>query len=141
MLYIKNNNLYYKNYRVFNGEISPILILILIIILYYNRDIVKYFSYISISIFVIGLIDSYLRYKKYHMIDLLIFGVIFHSIFLYPLIKYCYYLQPNYLQLGILIISICFIYFYPIWPYLISKNYIILILVITHLILFYVFLT
>lgn len=141
MLYIKNNNLYYKNYRVFNGEISPILILILIIILYYNRNIVKYFSYISISIFVIGLIDSYLRYKKYHMIDLLIFGVIFHSIFLYPLIKYTYYLQPNYLQIVILIISICFIYFYPIWPYLISKKYIILILLITHLILFYPFST
>ena len=141
MLYIKNNNLYYKNYRVFNGEISPILIIILIIILYYNRELVKYFSYISISIFVIGLIDSYLRYKKYHMIDLLIFGVIFHSIFLYPLINYSYYLQPNYLQLVILIISICFIYFYPIWPYLISKKYIILILLITHLILFYPFST
>ena len=138
---IKNNNLYYKNYRVYNGELSPILRIIILIIIFFNRDLIKYFSYTSIFIFIAGSIDSYFRYKKYKMIDIFVFGVLTHSMFLFPLIDFNYYFKPNIFQLFVLLFTVFVIYIMPYWPYLISKKSMLVILVVTHIILFSPFLT
>lgn len=131
MLSIKNNNLYYYNYKVFNGELSLLLIPLTIIIILKYKNLIKFASPILIVIFIVGSINSYLISEKYNLVSILFLGILFHVIALYPIINYKKYFEPNVIQyiLGIIAILICM--FLPYWPYLLSrKNTIIIILLI-----------
>ena len=131
MLSIKNNNLYYYNYRVFNGELSTVLVPLTILLIFKYKNLINFAAPIFIVIFIIGSINSYLISEKYNLLSLLFLGIIFHISALYPITNYKKYFQPNIIQyiLGIIGILICM--FLPYWPYLLSRgNSIIIILLI-----------
>ena len=65
------------------------------IIILYNKDYIKYFSYPSIAISIIGLIDTYYVYLKYKYLWFFSLIAILHLILLYPLINIDSYLKPN----------------------------------------------
>ena len=131
----KNNNMYYYDYKIFDGELSPFLLILFFIILFFYKDIFKYISYSCIAISIIGIYDSYLRYKKYNLIGILIYGLIFHLLFIYPLIDFKKYFKPNYIQFFILIFALTIINFMPRWPYLISRKLMTIILFSVYLVL------
>ena len=134
-LTLKNNNIYYYHYRILNGELSFLLIILLMIILFFCKNLIKYISYICVCIPIIGTYDAYLRYKKYDLMGILLFGILFHLLFFYPLIDFKKYFKPNILQLVILILSLLIVNFLPYWPYLVSRKDISLLILIIYLIL------
>ena len=69
-LYIQDNNLYYYHYKIFKGQLSLRLLMLLSIIFFFNKNFLKYISYASLSIPVIGNYEGYLTYKKYNLIGL-----------------------------------------------------------------------
>ena len=87
ILNFKNNNLYYYNYKIFNRQLSLLLVPILFYLLYY-KTYIKYFSNIFLLVFIIGIIDSYYKTLKYNLWGILYINIIFHSIGLYPLINF-----------------------------------------------------
>ena len=77
----------------------------------------------------IGILDSYLEYKRNNKLLLnIILAILFHGILLYPLINIKKYLKPNLSNLVLGIIGILIIYFLPYWPYLVSKTDMILLI-------------
>lgn len=131
MLSIKNNNLYYYNYRVFNGELSTLLIPLSVLLIIKYNNLIKFASPIFIIMFIIGSINAYLISEKYNLVSLLFLGILIHVPGLYPLINYKKFFEPNIIQyiLGIIAILLCM--FLPYWPYLLSRrNTIIIILLI-----------
>lgn len=138
-LSIKNNNLYYYHYPVFNGEISYGLFILIFILIYYYRDLIKYISYASIAVPIIGNYDAILKYKKYNLIGIVFFSILVHLPFLYPLIDFKKYFKPNYKQLIVLILSLLLINYLPYWPYLVSRRDMMLILILTYIILFIIY--
>lgn len=128
-----NNNIYYKNYKIFNFELSLLLVPILIIIILYFKKYINYFSNIFLAIFICGIIDSYVKSLIYSLPVIFICGIIFHSFGLYPLVNFKKYFKPNVVNflLGILAISV--IIFLPYWPYDVNRF-----LFITSIILIYI---
>ena len=141
MLSFKNNNIYYYHYKILTGQLSLWLMILLFWIIWYNKDILKYISYVCIAIFVIGTINSYFEYKKYNLLGLFIFPFFVHLPFLYPLLDFKKYFKPNIIQFIFMLISLFIINFLPYWPYLILRKSTALLLVLTCLItfLFYCF--
>ena len=110
-LTIKNNNIYYYNYPIINGDLSCILIPLSFILIFYYNKYVKFFSYVMLLIFIAGTYDSYLRSIKYKLNTILLLGLIFHIIGLYPLTNIKKYMKPNIINyltsiLGIFIIFV-----------------------------------
>ena len=107
--YIKNNSLYYYNYRFFNGQLSPYLFLIYIYIIFSYPNFIKNINYLSIFVAIFGIMDTINAIKKYNLYFIFIFFIIFHLVFLYPLINFKKYMKPNIINyilslIGILII-------------------------------------
>jgi UDP-N-acetylmuramyl pentapeptide phosphotransferase/UDP-N-acetylglucosamine-1-phosphate transferase len=124
--YIKNNNIYYEDYKIFDGRLSLALVPIAVLIIL-NKKFIKYFSYIFLCIALIGIVDSYLEYERNKkLLFIITFAILFHGILLYPLINIKKYLKPNLCNLALGIIGIFIIYFLPYWPYAISKIHMIL---------------
>jgi hypothetical protein len=65
MISFKDNNIYYYNYKIFNGELSFVLFFILLFIILFKKDWLTYIAYACVFVFVYGTIESILRYKKY----------------------------------------------------------------------------
>ena len=103
--YIKNGNLYYYDYKVFNGELSWLLVPLGVLILYVKKDWVIYFSNILICIAIIGTIDVYLKYLK-----------------------------PNRMNYLLGLLGILIIIFLPYWPYQLSKIMMIVMIFIIYVI-------
>jgi len=138
VLTFKNNNIYYKNYKLNDGRLCWLLIPFLIIILY-NNNYIKYFSYVSIAVAIIGTIDTYYMYLKYKYFWFFILAALLHLILLYPLININSYLKPNISNLIFGIIGLFIIYFLPYWPYLLSKNSFILLLIFSYLLTYIIY--
>ena len=120
--YIKNNNIYYEDYKILDGRLSLVLVPLAILIIL-NKKLIKYFSYIFLCIALIGIIDSYLEYKRNKkLLFIITFSILFHGILLFPLLNIKKYLKPNLSNLALGIIGILIIYFLPYWPYVISKK-------------------
>ena len=120
--YIKNNNIYYEDYKILDGRLSLVLVPVAILIIL-NKKLIKYFSYIFLCIALIGIIDSYFEYERNKkLLFIITFAILFHGILLYPLLNIKKYLKPNLSNLVIGIIGILIIYFLPYWPYAISKK-------------------
>ena len=120
--YIKNNNIYYEDYKILDGRLSLVLVPLAILIIL-NKKLIKYFSYIFLCIAIIGIIDSYLEYKRNKkLLFIITFSILFHGILLFPLLNIKKYLKPNLSNLALGIIGILIIYFLPYWPYAISKK-------------------
>ncbi len=118
----KNDNLYYYNYPIFNGELSPVLFIAFIIIILSNKLLINYLSYLCIGIFLIGIFDSYLKYEQNHLVLILITNIIFHALFLYPLIDIKRYFRPNVIQFILLLFALLLIHYLPYWPYIVSRT-------------------
>ena len=139
VLTFKNNNIYYKNYKLNNGKLSWFLVPFFIIIILFYKNFIKYFSYIMISIAIIGTIETYYFYLKYKYFFIAIISIIFHLILLYPLININNYLKPNISNLIFGIIGLFIIYFLPYWPYDITKKQTIILLIFSYLLIYIIY--
>ena len=132
----KDNNIFYYDYKVFDGKLSLILIPLALIILIKFKSYIKYVSYIFICISIIGIIDSYLYYLEDNRLLLLIlFVVLFHSILLYPLKDIKKYFEPSIINLIFFIFSLIIVYYMPYWPYKLTKINVYYLLIGIHIIL------
>ena len=132
VLTFKNNNIYYKDFKLNNGMFSWLLIPFFIIIILFYKNYIKYFSYVMISTAIIGTIVTYYFYLKYKYFFIAIICIILHLILLYPLININSYLKPNIGNFIFGIISLFIIYFLPYWPYSLSKDSFILLLIFSY---------
>ena len=121
-LTFKDNNLYYYHYKIFNGELSFKLFILLIIILYFNKSFIKYVSYGALAIPIIGNYDAYLKYKQYNLIGIFIASALGHMVFLYPLINIKKYFEPNLIQFLLILTGLFIIYYLPYWPYNVPRT-------------------
>jgi TRAP-type uncharacterized transport system fused permease subunit len=112
-----DNSLYYYDYKIFNGELSYMLFVVALTIMFFYKDIIKYISYVCLCINVIGIYISYLNAIEYNLIAIMIGGILSHMIFLYPLINIKKYFKPNFIQFLLIILGLFIIYFLPYWPY------------------------
>ena len=83
--YIKNNNIYYYHYPIFNGELSSVIFIIYLIILFTQKYIIKYINYISIFIAIVGIIDTLIKMIMHKLYFIFILMILLHCVFLYPL--------------------------------------------------------
>ena len=116
-----NNNIYYKNFKIFNFELSLLLVPILIIIILYFKKYINYFSNIFLAIFICGIIDSYVKSLIYSLPAILYANIIFHSFGLYPLVDFKKYFKPNLINYLLGILAILVIIFLPYWPYDVNR--------------------
>ena len=114
---IINNNIYYKNFKIFNFELSLFLVPLLILIILYSKKYINYFSNIFLAIFICGIIDSYIKSIIYQLPIILYANIIFHSIGLYPLLNFKKYFKPNLINFLVGFFAILIIIFLPYWPY------------------------
>ena len=131
-IYIKNNNIYYEDYKINDGRLSLFLVPIALLIIY-NKKLIKYFSYIFLCIGFIGLIDTYLEHLKYknaYLIFILI--ALLHSLLLFPLTNIKKYMKPNIINFLLGLIGILIIIFLPYWPYELSRKLMIYIIIIVY---------
>ena len=133
MLTIKNNNLYYYNYKIFNGELSPILIPLIFILIFYYNNYIKYFSLIFLLIGIIGTIDSYIKSKIYNLQLIFYAGILMHIIGFFPLTNIKKYFEYNNIIYFIGSLALLIIIFLPYWTYHVSRKEIILILLILYI--------
>ena len=110
--------------HMMKGQLSWVLVPISLYIIFYKKELIKYFSYIFICIAIIGTIDSYLFYFKYPEKNKLFIlaSVILHLVLLYPLINIQEYLQINYINYLLGIVGFIIIKFLPYWPYIVSRE-------------------
>ena len=129
-IYIKNNNLYYKdhiiydheNKELFKNKLSIVLIPIGLFILIHKKFI-KYFSYAFLCIAIIGTIEIYYLYLKSPNIYLLLaISAIIHLLFLYPLVNIKKYMIPNKINYLTGLCGLLIIIFLPYWPYIITRQ-------------------
>lgn len=116
-----NNEVFFKHIK--KGQLSWLLVPISLYIIFYKKELIKYFSYIFLCIAIIGTIDTYLVYLKYPKVNLLFIlpSYIFHLALLFPLINIQEYLQINNINYLLGIIGLIIIKFLPYWPYLVSR--------------------
>jgi hypothetical protein len=125
---LKNNNLYYYHYKVFNRELSIALVpIVFILILYYNNYI-KYVSLIFLLIGIIGTIDSFYKSIKEKLLGIFIWGVLMHSIGFYPLLNTTKYFEYNNIIYIFGLIALAIVYFLPYWPYAVSRKFVALVI-------------
>jgi hypothetical protein len=106
------------------GQLSWVIIPISSYIIFYKKELIKYFSYIFICTAIIGTNNGYLFYLRYPEKNKLFIlpSVIFHLFLLYPLINIQEYLQINYIICLFGIIGFIIIKFLPYWPYIVSRE-------------------
>jgi len=138
MLTIKNNNLYYYNYLITDKQLSLFLVPIgLLIIL--NKNYIKYFSYIFFYIAVIGTLDTIYKFTKHKLYFILVSTLIFHLVLLYPIINFKKYFKPRLFHIIITLLALLIIYYLPFWPYYLSKKIFAFVLIISHLLLYFLY--
>lgn len=136
---IKNNNIYYYNFQVFNGELSLLLVPLVILLVIINNNFLKYFSNICIIIFICGIIDSYKKSLIYKLPSILYINFIFHTFTLYPLINFKKYFKPNIINYILGIIGIIIINILPYWPYSTERSIFSYIIIIVYLITSFIY--
>lgn len=130
---IKNNNLYFNKYRIFDGQLSFVLVPFIFYLIFFKNDWIQYFSYIMLLVAIVGSIDSYLKAIKYKDFVFFILLGILHFCGFYPLVNIKKYLHINLYNYLSSIFGIIIIYFLPYWPYEISRFNIIFILLIINI--------
>lgn len=126
----KNNNVYYYHYKVFNGELSIALVLIAFLLIFYFNNYIKYVSLIFLLIGIVGSIDCYRKSKKEKLLGILIVGTIMHLVGFYPLLNAKKYFEYNNIIYLFGLLALLIVYFLPYWPYAISRNDVITIILL-----------
>lgn len=121
---IKNNNLYYKDYKIYKGELCWVLIPIAYIIILFYKNLIVHIGYILICIAIIGIIsllnNKMLAKKDYFLLKILI--IISHLFLLYPLINFKKYIKLNKSNILLGICGIIIAIVLPYWPYDLSRK-------------------
>ena len=120
------------------GQLSWGLVPISLYIIFYKKELIKYISYIFICIAIIGTLDTYLVYSKYFAelnFLFILLSYIFHLSLLFPFVNIQEYLQINYINYLLGVIALIIIKFLPYWPYLVSRNSMIYMVLIIYFLL------
>ncbi len=130
--YIKNNNIFYEDYKILDGSLSLIIIPIAIVLII-KKYLIEYFSYMFLCVAIIGSIDAYYRYVIYKYFWLFSIGGFLHLLLLYPLINIKKYLKPNKINFLLVLLGIIIITFLPYWPYELKKTNMIMLTVLIYI--------
>lgn len=128
------DNIYFKY------QLSSVLVPLLIILYLFFTKLRPYLMYSLIYVAIIGTIDTYLLKdkvinagKKYGHIHYYLY-LLFHLVLLLPLLEFKKYGYPNVTSFCLFVISILIISFLPYWPYYLSREVFIYILVGTYIV-------
>ena len=124
----KNNNVYYYHYKVFNGELSWILVLIVFLLIFYFNNYIKYVSLIFLLIGIVGLIDTYYKFMKEKLLGFFILVIIMHLVGFYPLLNIKKYFEYNNIIYLFGLLALAITYFLPYWPYDVSRKFVLLVI-------------
>ena len=124
----KNNNVYYYHYKIFNGELSFLLVPLVVILIFYYNNFIKYFSLTLLLIGIVGILDSYYKSKKENLKMILYIGILFHSIGFYPLLNVKKYFEYNPIIYIIGLLMLIITYLLPYWPYSIRRTTVVIII-------------
>jgi len=130
----KNNNVYYYHFKIFNGALSPVLVPLVFILIFFYNDYIKYFSLTFLSIAIIGIIDSYYKSKRENLKMILYAGIAMHIIGFYPLLNIKKYFQYNPIIYFVGLLMLIITYFLPYWPYYLSRKTISIIIIFLYII-------
>jgi len=126
----KNNNVYYYHYKLFRGELSWVLFPIILILIFYLNNYIKYVSLIFLLIGIVGIIDTYYKILEQKLVGIFILIIIMHLVGFYPLLNVNKYFEYNNIIYLFGIIALASIYFLPYWPYSVSRNIVITIILL-----------
>jgi hypothetical protein len=126
----KNYNMYYYHYKVFNRELSWVLVPIVFILIFYFNNYIKYVSLIFLVIGIVGTIDSFYKSIKEKLLGILIVGALMHSVGFYPLLDVKKYFEYNNIIYIFGLIALAITYFLPYWPYEVSRKNVLIIIVL-----------
>ena len=130
----KNNNVYYYHYKIFNGELSPLLVPVVFIIIFFYNDYIKYFSLTFLLIGIIGIIDSYYKSKRENLKMILYAGIAMHIIGFYPLLNVKKYFEYNPIIYFIGLLMLIITYFLPYWPYYLSRKMVLILIIFLYIV-------
>jgi len=128
----KNNNVYYYHYKVFQGELSWVLVPIVFLLIFYFNNYIKYVSLIFLLIGIVGIIDTYYKMIKEKLIGYFILIMIMHAISFYPLLNIKKYFDYNNIIYIFGLLALAITYFLPYWPYDVSRNIVLLIIILLY---------
>jgi hypothetical protein len=121
-LTFKNNAFYYYHYKIAHGELSWILVPIVLVLIYYYNAYIKYVSLIFLLIGIVGTIDSYNKSKREQLLGILFAGIITHMPGFYPLLNIKTHFAYNKVIYVFGLIALAITYLLPYWPYTLSRN-------------------
>lgn len=127
-LTFKNNNVYYYHYKIFRGELSWVLVPIVLALIFYFNSYIKYVSLIFLLIGIVGTIDSYYKSKREKLLGILIAGIFLHIAGFYPLLNITSYFEYNYIIYAFGLLALAITFFLPYWPYTLSRKVVIIII-------------
>ena len=130
----KNNNVYYYHYKIFNGELSFLLVPVVFIIIFFYNDYIKYFSLTFLLIGIIGIIDSYYKSKRENLKLILYAGIAMHIIGFYPLLNVKKYFEYNPIIYFIGLLMLIITYFLPYWPYYLSRKMVLILIIFLYIV-------
>ena len=137
-IYIKNNNIFYEDYKILDGSLSFIIVPIAIVLIL-QKYLIKYFSYIFLCVAIIGSIDAYYRYVIYEYFWFFSIGGFLHLLLLYPLINIKKYMKPNKINFLVGLLGIIILTFLPYWPYELKKTTMIMLTVLIYILSFFLY--
>ena len=130
----KNNNVYYYHYKIFNGELSFLLVPLVFIIIFFYNDYIKYFSLTFLLIGIIGIIDSYYKSKRENLKLILYAGIAMHIIGFYPLLNVKKYFEYNPIIYFVGLLMLIITYFLPYWPYYLSRKMVLILIIFLYIV-------
>jgi len=132
-LTFKNNAIYYYHYKIAHGELSWVLVPVILALIYYFNSYIKYVSLIFLLIGIVGTIDSYNKSKREKLLGILIAGIAMHIAGFYPLLNVKRYFVYNNIIYVFGLIALAIVYLLPYWPYTLSRNVVALIISLLYL--------
>jgi len=132
-LTFKNNNVYYYHYKIFQGELSWVLLPSVLVLIYYYNSYIKYVSLIFLLIGIVGIIDTYYKILEQKLIGIFILIIILHLVGFYPLLNVKKYFEYNNIIYFFGLLALAITYFLPYWPYSVSRNIVLLIIILLYL--------
>jgi len=132
-LTFKNNNFYYYHYKIVRGELSWILVPVVLALIFYFNSYIKYVSLIFLCIGIVGTIDSYNKSKREQLLGILFAGLITHMPGFYPLLNVKKHFAFNKVIYAFGLIALAITYLLPYWPYTLSRKVVALIISLLYL--------
>lgn len=124
-LTFKNNNVYYYHYKIVRGELSWVLVPVVLALIFYFNSYIKYVSLIFLLIGIVGTIDSYNKSKREKLLGILIAGIAMHIAGFYPLLNVTKYFEYNNIIYAFGVTALAITFFLPYWPYTLSRKVVI----------------